>query len=96
MKEFGFVPEGTSGCNVKAWIHEQNIRQEVKQRMHPAVIVCPGGGYSMVSDREAEPVALKFVAEGFNVFVRKYSIAPYTACYFPLLLSHPLQTNNRH
>nr|WP_272470169.1 alpha/beta hydrolase [Clostridium tertium] len=40
------------------------------------IIMCPGGGYVMTSDREAEPVALKFVAEGFNVVVLRYSVAP--------------------
>lgn len=28
----------------------------------PAVVVCPGGGYYMTSDREAEPIALSFAA----------------------------------
>ena len=41
----------------------------------PAVIVCPGGGYSMCSDREAEPVALEFLTKGFQAFVVRYSVA---------------------
>ena len=31
----------------------------------PAVLVCPGGGYIFCSDREAEPVALRFAAMGY-------------------------------
>ena len=42
----------------------------------PAVIVCPGGGYSFVSPREGEPVAMCFLAEGFHAFVLDYSVAP--------------------
>ncbi len=40
----------------------------------PAVILCPGGGYLMTSDREAEPVALRFLARGYHVFVLRYSV----------------------
>lgn len=40
----------------------------------PAVIVCPGGGYRYCSDREAEPVALKYTAAGFQTFVLRYTV----------------------
>ena len=30
------------------------------EKRRPAVIVCPGGGYRMRSDREAEPVVMQF------------------------------------
>ncbi|WP_162012676.1 alpha/beta hydrolase [Streptococcus sp. S784/96/1] len=45
-------------------------------RKRPAVIICPGGGYSFTSDREAEPVAVKLLQFGFQVFVLRYSVAP--------------------
>jgi len=41
-----------------------------------AVLVCPGGGYGFVSEREAEPIALQFNAAGFHAFVLYYSVAP--------------------
>jgi len=44
--------------------------------VRPAVIICPGGGYFFKSDREAEPVALRFLAAGFHAFVLQYSVAP--------------------
>jgi acetyl esterase/lipase len=40
----------------------------------PAVIICPGGGYLFTSDREAEPVALRFLAQGYHAFVLRYSV----------------------
>ena len=43
----------------------------------PCMVVCPGGGYSGCSEREAEPIALKFLNWGFNVFVLRYSCAPH-------------------
>ncbi|MFB9326282.1 alpha/beta hydrolase [Paenibacillus aurantiacus] len=42
-------------------------------RKHPAVIVCPGGGYMYTSDREAEPIAMTFLAAGYNAFVLRYT-----------------------
>lgn len=41
----------------------------------PAVIICPGGAYIFCSDREAEPVALRFAAMGYHAFVLRYSTA---------------------
>lgn len=40
-----------------------------------AMLICPGGGYQWTSDRESEPIALQFLARGYNVFVLKYSVA---------------------
>ena len=40
----------------------------------PSVLVCPGGGYRFVSLREAEPIAVHFLPEGFNTFVLTYSV----------------------
>jgi acetyl esterase/lipase len=45
-------------------------------RLHPAVLILPGGGYEFTSDRENEPMALKFASEGVCAFVLKYSCAP--------------------
>jgi acetyl esterase/lipase len=45
-------------------------------RKRPAIVVCPGGGYSMVSDREGIPIALSFVAQDCSAFVLTYSVAP--------------------
>lgn len=48
---------------------------------HPAIIVCPGGGYTSISCSEAEPVALTFMKEGFSTFVLNYSIGD--SCIWP-------------
>lgn len=40
----------------------------------PAILVLPGGGYHMCSDREADPVALAYLQAGFQAFVLKYSV----------------------
>ena len=39
----------------------------------PLILVCPGGGYLNCSDREAEPVALRFAGMGYHAAVLRYS-----------------------
>lgn len=40
-----------------------------------AILVIPGGGYGCVcSDREGEPIATAFMAQGYNAFVLHYSV----------------------
>jgi acetyl esterase/lipase len=39
-----------------------------------AILVIPGGGYHFCSDREAEPIALKFLAKGYAAFILRYSL----------------------
>ncbi|WP_071130598.1 alpha/beta hydrolase [Enterococcus timonensis] len=46
------------------------------QRIRPLIIICPGGGYAYLSDREAEPVAIKMLSLGFQTAVLQYSIKP--------------------
>lgn len=45
-------------------------------RRRTALIICPGGGYAFTSDREGEPVALRFAGLGYAAFVLRYHTAP--------------------
>lgn len=40
----------------------------------PALLLCPGGGFAFCSNREMEPVAMHFAAQGYQVFVLQYSL----------------------
>lgn len=42
----------------------------------PAVVIAPGGGYGHCSKREAEPVALRYMAAGYHAFVLDYAVKP--------------------
>ena len=63
-------------------------------RKRPSVLVIPGGGYEMTSDREAEPIAMQFLAAGFNAFVLRYS--PPAVTLPPILRLPPATTCSRH
>ncbi|MBD5131776.1 MAG: alpha/beta hydrolase [Clostridiales bacterium] len=59
-------------------VYARTESKEIKTRKRPAILVIPGGGYSIVSDREGEPVALKYIDSGFVSFVLSYSVqTPY-------------------
>ena len=49
-------------------------RELMNGRKRPAILICPGGAYMFCSDREAEPVALRFMAMGYHAFVLRYSV----------------------
>ncbi len=57
---------------------------DMKPDARRAVIVCPGGGYHFLSEREAEPIVSRFIGAGFNVFLLRYSVALDTQCYEPI------------
>jgi len=40
----------------------------------PCMLILPGGAYYFLAEREAEPAAKAFLAEGFNCFVLYYSL----------------------
>ena len=42
-------------------LYIQNDSQELAIRKRPLVLLCPGGGYSFTTDREAEAMALQYL-----------------------------------
>ena len=44
------------------------------QEKRPGLLVCPGGGYWACTRREAEPIVLNFLPEGFHGFILTYSV----------------------
>lgn len=45
-------------------------------RKRPLIIICPGGGYNHLSDREGELLALQYLSMGFHAAVLRYSVTP--------------------
>ena len=74
LKElYPFLAEGGEDVDPVLEVMVQIQALDVKR---PAVIVCPGGGYAMRCSREAEPIALEYMADGANGFVLQYSVSP--------------------
>lgn len=53
-----------------------NLTEIEDTRSWPAVLICPGGAYMSLSQREAEPIALQMVARDVSAFVLEYDVAP--------------------
>ena len=61
--------QATDDAQMLSLIHIYNVGKK-----RPFVLVIPGGGYAFTSDREAEPIALKFNSIGFNSGVLWYTV----------------------
>lgn len=61
----------------KLWL-DVYVSHDTRENRDPrsAVLIFPGGGYHGCSHREAEPVALAFLARGINAFVLNYRTCP--------------------
>lgn len=74
-----FPELGDSKATLTAYVQqpcEASPTREMNHPPRPSILIFPGGGYEFVSDREAEPIALRFVGLGFPAFVLRYSVAP--------------------
>ena len=52
-----------------------DYRVDVAPAARPAVIICPGGGWMFLSEREGEPIAIEFARRGYMAFVLHYSVS---------------------
>lgn len=64
-------------------VYARSTNPRIASFPRASVLICPGGGYSDISPREAEPIALEFVSKGFNAFVLDYSTADRTEPRYP-------------
>ena len=59
--------------NVTLTAYIQEVEGEFQFAKRPAILVLPGGGYAMCSDREADPVAMAYLKAGYQAFILRYS-----------------------
>lgn len=73
------------GRNVTLTCMLQSVGGEfVKIERRPAILILPGGGYSMCSDREAEVVTYPYLQAGYHAFVLRYSVGEHRMWPNPL------------
>lgn len=71
--------------NVTLTGYLQEVDGEFGFSKRPAMLVLPGGGYAMCSDREADPVAMAYLKAGYQAFVLRYTCTPKGKWPLPLL-----------
>ncbi len=69
------VPGQQTGPAVLTLYQIDNINV-APEKKRPLVIICGGGGYSRISEREKEPILLRFLAMGCSACLLEYSVAP--------------------
>ena len=70
--------------NLYTYFLDSSIEMRPNEK-RPVILMCPGGGYEMTSDREAEPMAMQFLAMGYHVAILRYSVCPVR---YPAALLH--------
>ncbi len=60
--------------NVTLTAYIQEIEGEFGFSERPAMLVLPGGGYAMCSDREADPVAAAYLKAGYQALILRYTV----------------------
>lgn len=73
---FPFLGEKSCDPTLEIYLPCNMTEMGRQNRKRPCLLICPGGGYAGVSQREGEPIGLHFLPEGFNVFILTYSVAP--------------------
>lgn len=61
--------------------NSQALKHNIKR---PLIVICPGGGYGFLADREAEPVAIAYNAAGFNAVVLRYGVSEHAVMPGPI------------
>lgn len=86
MRIVEFKPlENTSG-HVTGYLHTPlSVENGSSNYQYPSVVICPGGAYAFVSDREGDPVALEYLAAGYQVFILNYSVDMEAKDFVPLM-----------
>lgn len=75
--KYEFLGEDGRNPTLTCYLPRNLVEMGREDEMRPTVLICPGGGYAGCSEREAEPIALKFLNWGFNAVILRYSCAPH-------------------
>lgn len=64
--------EGRNDVSLTTYVL-QDSPEMLNGKTRPGILICPGGAYMSCTDREGEPIALKFASMGYHAFVLRYS-----------------------
>ncbi len=76
------IYDGATTVTMELMVHKSS--PEITTKLRPAMVVFPGGGYGLTSDREAEPIASAYYAAGYNCFTVRYICGEKAAISNPL------------
>lgn len=76
LEEYSLAVPGQRMGEARLLVYRIDTNKNAPDRKRPVVIVCGGGGYEYISDREQEAIVLKFLAMGYHACLLEYSVAP--------------------
>ena len=82
MKSETIILNDERAVTLTAYIQE--VDGEFGFSKRPAMLVLPGGGYAMCSDREADAVAMAYLKAGYQAFILRYTCTPKGTWPLPL------------
>ncbi|MEG1427758.1 MAG: alpha/beta hydrolase [Oscillospiraceae bacterium] len=74
MKLVEFKPLEHTDGKVVGYLHDKIAEMSGHRKKYPTVVLCPGGAYCFVSQRESDSAALEYLAAGYQVFILHYSV----------------------
>lgn len=75
-KEIPVKTEGSADY-AKLCVYIQEKSPEIPySNKRKIVLICPGGGYHLTTDREAEAIAVRIMSMGYHAAVLRYSVSP--------------------
>ncbi len=76
LEEYTLTVPGQRTGDAKLLVYRIGAYKDMPDRKRPMVIVCGGGGYRRIVDREQEPVVLQFLGMGCHACLLEYSVEP--------------------
>lgn len=70
------IKENGSGDSAQLTAYILETTDHYRYIRRPLILICPGGGYEFVSQKEGEPFAMRFAAMGYHTAVLTYSVRP--------------------
>lgn len=74
-----------NGHGAELTVYLQSVGGEFRNiDKRPLILILPGGGYRMCSDREADPIAFPYLAAGYQAAVLRYTVGEKEMWPYPL------------
>ena len=73
MQYFEVKPLPGMNAFLQVYLRDQSY-EYLSHARRPLIMVFPGGGYTFLADREAEPIALAFLQAGYQACILRYSV----------------------
>lgn len=83
MKIQTLTLENKNGFTFETIYYQRTTITKENKVQNPFMLIFAGGGFTFLSKREQEPIALKYLSEGFNVALVNYNLLTQKIPLFP-------------